>query len=477
MSNDQSMLIPLWQMEEILDGIPDAIKIFSSDCKIYFCNKECYKFYNKDHEEIIGKTCYEILGRKEKCKECGFDKVMETKQRFKKEMYIPEVNKVIEVCYSPLFNENMEVVFVMEQLRDITEKKISDKALKKDKDRYKQIVNNFHDPLLIVVDNKIEIANTAALNIFQMDSSELINSCIYKYFNERYSKILHKKFKRIISDKKLKDLYDCELNLKENNKVSVQLTSSYIVYEEKEAICISLTNTDYNKKQLMRASQFQRNSLQKSFPGENFMKVTSIYAPAYIVSGDFYRICEIDEGFIIGILIDVQGNGASAALNISALELMFKEEIEKKQYSPIKIVENLNKKLFNYYEENYIAVSCFSLDFLKGEFAIVGAGINQFIFQKKGEQVENKIAEGTFLGMFKDSIFSEIKLSISSGDRIFLFSDGFDFIFDEDNVVKRYMGKVSIEQFKKYLDEYIEDTILEEGKLKDDFTMLAMEIK
>ena len=79
--------------------------------------------------------------------------------------------------------------------------------------------------------------------------------------------------------------------------------------------------------------------------------------------------------------------------------------------------------------------------------------------------------------MFADSEFVQINLPIERGDRIFLFSDGFDFIFDEDNIIKRYMEKVSISDFKNYIDEYLEDTILEEGNLKDDCTMIAMEIK
>ena len=76
-------------------------------------------------------------------------------------------------------------------------------------------------------------------------------------------------------------------------------------------------------------------------------------------------------------------------------------------HEPINIVKNLNKKLVSYYEENYIAVCCFSMDFNQNELNVVGAGINQFIFQKKDKKVEEKIVEGSFLGMFENSEFSE----------------------------------------------------------------------
>ena len=54
---------------------------------------------------------------------------------------------------------------------------------------------------------------------------------------------------------------------------------------------------------------------------------------------------------------------------------------------------------------------------------------------------------------------------------------GWIFILDEDKIIQEYMENVSIHQFKKYIDEFLNDTILDDGKLKDDSTMIAMEIK
>ena len=146
-------------------------------------------------------------------------------------------------------------------------------------------------------------------------------------------------------------------------------------------------------------------------------------------------------------------------------------------HEPIDIVNNLNKKMINYYEENYIAVCCFSMDFNKKELKVVGAGINTFILQKKNYEVEEKIAEGIFLGMFENSEFCEQIISFESGDKIIFFTDGLDFILDDDKIIQKYMEEVSVYEFKKYIDEFLNDTILESGTLKDDCTMLAMEIR
>ena len=438
--NKQEVVLLEKEIDGILNGIPDVIKVYNPDYTIAFFNEAGYSFYNKTPQEIKGKICYEILDRKEKCIDCSFEEVMETKQMLTKERYIPELNKFMDVCYNPVLDEDGEILFIVERLRDITEKKILDKILKDSKEKYKQILNNSPDAIVIIVDNKIVLANYEACNLIGLDYSEIIDSNVYKHFQEKHIKALHKRFRNIISQKKVKDTYDYEFNFSDNKLTNLQISCSYIVYEGSPAILAVIRDITEMKQELNKAAEFQRKTLQKCFPAEEFVDIVSVYVPANTISGDFYRIYKISEDLIIGIVIDVRGKGVSAALNISALDVLFLQEIAI-THEPMNIVKNLNKKLVSYYEENYIAVCCFSMDFNKRELKVVGAGINQFIFQKKDEKVEEKIVEGPFLGMFENSEFEEQIISFESGDKIFFFSDGLDFILDEDKIIQRYMGR------------------------------------
>lgn len=464
------------QINGILKGVPDVIKVFKADHTIICFNDAGYSFYNKTPQEVNGKKCHEILAREGKCTDCSFEKVIKTKQMVASERYIPELNKFMDVCCNPVLDENGEILFVVERLRDITEKKILNKLLKDGKERYKQILNNSPDAIVIIVDNKIVLANSQACNLINLDYNELVGSNVYKHFQEKYKKTLHKRFRNVISQKKVKDTYDVEFCFSDEKLVNLQVSYSYIIYEGNPALLVTMRDITEIKQELIKAAEFQRSTLQKTFPAEDFIDIISIYVPANIISGDFYRIHKIREDLIIGIVVDVRGKGISAALNISAFDVLFLQEVAI-THEPINIVKNLNKKLVDYYEENYIAVCCFSMDFSKNELNVVGAGINQFIFQKNGNIVEEKIAEGPFLGMFENSEFSEQTIPFESGDKIFFFTDGLDFILNEDKIIQRYMGKVSINKFKKYIDEFLNDTILEEGTLKDDSTMVAIEIK
>lgn len=50
---------------------------------------------------------------------------------------------------------------------------------------------------------------------------------------------------------------------------------------------------------------------------------------------------------------------------------------------------------------------------------IVGAVINQFIFQSSMKKCERKIVKGPFLGMFENSVFDEKIIQFDSGDRFY----------------------------------------------------------
>lgn len=464
------------QINGILRGVPDVIKVFKPDHTIICFNEAGYSFYNKTLQEVRGKKCHEALFREEMCKECSFEKVIKTKQMIVSERYIPELNRFMDVCCNPVLDENGEILFIVERLRDITEKKMLDKILKESKDRYEQIINSSPDAIVIIVDNKIVLANYEACNLTSLDYSKLVGSNVYKHFQGKYKKSLYKRFRNIVSQKKVKDTYNIEFCLSDGRLANLQISYGYIVYEGNPAILVTMRDITEIKQELNKAAEFQRNTLQKSFPAEDVVDIVSVYVPANIISGDFYRIYKINDNLITGIVVDVRGKGISAALNISAFDVLFLQEVAV-THEPINIVKNLNKKLVDYYEENYIAVCCFSMDFNKNELTAVGAGINQFIFQKRDNKVEEKIVEGPFLGMFEDSEFCEQVISFESGDKIFFFTDGLDFILDEYKIIQMYMKEVGIDKFKKYIDEFLNDTILEFGTLKDDCTMVAIEIK
>lgn len=463
-------------LEGILNGITDVIRVYNPNYTIAFLNTAAEKIYKNLSEEILDEEHRSTLPSTEKSLKYFLKKVMESKKMFSIEKYIPEINKYMDICYSPILDDDKEVIFIIERSRDITEKKMLLNLFKESEEKYRQIVNISPDAIIITNDNNIVLANNEACKLFGTDYDNFIGTNIYKYIPTKLVKTFHKRTRNIIINKVSKVTYDYEI-LHDTNKISyVQITSSYILYQGKPAILSVIRDVSESKKDLIRASEFQKKSMQTSFPLCSKVIMETVYLPANIVSGDFYHIYKITNDLAIGVLTDVSGKGIKAALSISAFEVLLYEEILN-NHDPGEIIKNLNKRLLKFPRENYIAAICFSMDFTKNEFTVVGAGINQFIIHKNNASLEEVTVKGAFLGMFEDSIFDKKVIPFSTGDRFYLFTDGLDFILDKDKVIENFMQNVSINTFKNYINEFLNDTIIELGNLKDDCSMIALEIK
>jgi sigma-B regulation protein RsbU (phosphoserine phosphatase) len=461
-------------LEGVLKGIPDVIVVYKPDKTIMFLNETGYEFYKTTPDEVNGKTCHVLLNKKTKCDYCIVEDAIKSKKIIRKETYIPEMNKYMDCCCNPVLDNQGEIILIVEQLRDITERKHLDNVLKESEEGYRQIVDLSPDAMIIMVDNEIVLANEQALKLSGLNCRTTIGQSIYK-FAPGYEKIISKRTKQLLIHKKTKTTFDYKYVGSDDKAVDIEASSSYLLYKGKPAIISILRDITERKKGLNAAAKLQENALKKGFPLQGKAELQAVYIPAKTVSGDFYNILKINDDLVIGIIADVSGKGITAALSISAFNVLFHESVLISS-DPLEILNNLNSKIGNYLEDSYIAACCFSLDFKNNKATVVGAGINEFIFQSSKEKIEERIVKGPFLGMFEDSVFDEQIIYFNQGDRFCFFTDGLEFIFD-DKIKEIYLNSVELTQFRNYLSRHLRNMLIDVEGIKDDCTLLAIEIK
>jgi len=458
-------------LEEVLKGITDIIGVYKTDRTIMFYNQAGYDFYKKRPDEAIGNKCYEMLDRKQPCSDCLVDKAIKSRQILRKEKYISKFNKYMECCCNPVIDDSGEAMFVVEQLRDITEKRKLENSLKESEERYRKIINLSPDAIVIVVDQKIAFANKEASKYYD----NLIGESIYKYSPD-FVKILNMRINQIIKNKIQNALFDYKVVLDDNRVIEIEVSSNYLTYNGQPAILSIMRDITKRKKELNAAAKVQKRWLKKSFPLPNKANMETLYIPAKTVSGDFFAFKKVNENFVVGIIGDVSGKGISAGLNISAFNVLFHEAVLK-SHNPAEIIINLNEKIVDYLGESYIAACCFSFDFKNNKAKIVGAGINQFIYQKSNCKFEWGTVKGPFLGMFENSIFDEETINFQSGDKFYFFSDGLEDVLDADNMKEDNLCKTAISEFRNCINSYLSNTVTEVEGIKDDCTLLVLEMK
>jgi serine phosphatase RsbU (regulator of sigma subunit) len=241
--------------------------------------------------------------------------------------------------------------------------------------------------------------------------------------------------------------------------------------------------------ELRLAARLQQDFLPKSLPMIGRVRFYTVYRPASYVSGDLYDVTRLDEQHVGFYMADAVGHGMPAAL----LTMFIKNALVMKEITgngyhlldPADSMRRLNDVLVNQNLSNAtFATALYGLintETLEVKLA-KGGHPNPILFGHDGE-VRNVEADGSLLGIFADEQFPAVKLQMSPGDRLFVFTDGVELAFSDgakgvdalrwrEELYTR--GNLSTEQL---LTEFTSRLNEDLGSLtpRDDLTMIVIE--
>lgn len=191
---------------------------------------------------------------------------------------------------------------------------------------------------------------------------------------------------------------------------------------------------DVLKQELELAGTLQRHFLPDIDAGSSPASVHTLYFPIRHVSGDFfdYQWSE-DRRFLRGCVLDVMGHGLAAALQVSALNLLFHQSCQR-TLSPRDTLAFLNAELVPCMKgESFAAGTAFLFDFLEGTLHYSSAGGGQFLSLASSFRGFVR-SPGLFLGVDGSATYDERSLSIGPNDAFFFLSDGFFEMFPPEKL-------------------------------------------
>lgn len=98
----------------------------------------------------------------------------------------------MDVCYNLIFDENGEIIYIVERFSDIIEKKVFQKMLEECEERYKVVINSILDFVVVILDNVIVLVNREVCNLVDLEYDKFIGINIFKYFLKKYIRVLYK---------------------------------------------------------------------------------------------------------------------------------------------------------------------------------------------------------------------------------------------------------------------------------------------
>ncbi len=340
------------------------------------------------------------------------------------------------------------------------------------------VLTNASSALIIISDiktNLIEIQITFPKNI----SSESILSNPYKI--ESSFDFNNKRILFILSEKETRkgaapfnDLDSMLLNAV-SRQVRASLENEYLLGQslEKERI----------EKELNLAAAIQQKIIPEELPKIAGYQLAGINIPSREVGGDYYDCFDLGKGKYALIMADVAGKGISAALLVSTLNAALHSYLEF-GLPLTDLADKLNKLIYKASPpDKYITFFIALLDSKSGTLGVLNAGHNPALLLRKDGTLVQIEAGGIGLGMLDLGIpYTGQTLSIDSGDKLFLYTDGIpeamnenEEEYSEDKMIN-FFTEHSEKPVDVFIDMLVKDVKVYAGTTpqSDDITALIL---
>lgn len=185
---------------------------------------------------------------------------------------------------------------------------------------------------------------------------------------------------------------------------------------------------------LAAARALQSKLLPQRLPNAGNLQVATNFVPARAVGGDFFDFLRYEQsGLFIGILADVSGKGAAAAI-YAALTSGIVRSLAQEQLNPKEMLERLNKNLFTRAPDgHFVAMTYWAWDDQNLVLEIGSSGLPEPLLCRNGE-VQSLAIHGLPLGLFAEAEYETTRLQCEPGDTLLFYTDGLvDAVDPEDN--------------------------------------------
>ncbi|MCR4904647.1 MAG: SpoIIE family protein phosphatase [Clostridiales bacterium] len=241
--------------------------------------------------------------------------------------------------------------------------------------------------------------------------------------------------------------------------------------------------------ELHMANQIQEGMLPSIFPPYPDRSEFDLYAtmdPAKEVGGDFYDFFLIDGDHLALVMADVSGKGIPAALFMMVSKALLKNSAMMGK-SPAEILSTVNDTICtNNKMQMFVTVWMGILEISTGKITAANAGHEYpAICQKGGAFTLYKDRHGFVVGGMEGVRYREYELTLSPGDRLFLYTDGVpeatdadEALFGTERMIAALNGALDgapaeiLAAVRKSVDAFVGG-----AEQFDDLTMLCLEYK
>jgi PAS domain S-box-containing protein len=509
-------------LEKTVESLPHPLYVIDADdYKIKMANSAT-SVYGPISDDT---TCYALThkvdqpcqGREHTCP------LQEVKEK-KKPVILEHIHydkdgnaRIIEVHGYPVFDDEGNVIQMVEYAIDITERKRLLDVLKESEERFRLVADSATDAIISSDSHgKIIFWNKAAETIFGYPADEVLGESLTLIIPERFREKHRKGMDRVVTTGKTKILgktVELMALRKDGHEFPVELSLSRWrtgegvfftgiirdITERKNAENELRAANTRMRHDLELATKVQKSLLPKEFVEIQGVRFASAYKPCDDLGGDIFNFFRLDDKHMGIYLLDVSGHGVQASLlsvtlsrfltpNSGHISILKQHKAHSPGYSlvpPADVAEELNREFpMNPETLQFFTLIYGILDLENYEFRFICAGHNGPIHIPYDSEPVVREHPGFPIGFIKEASYKERTVSLKSGDRLYLYSDGIleaanseaeqfgkERIIDTLSNTRKLPLRDSISSLVKEVDGWLGDV-----RQQDDISVLAVEI-
>ena len=207
--------------------------------------------------------------------------------------------------------------------------------------------------------------------------------------------------------------------------------------------------------ELQLAAMVQREFLPRELPVLHGVRFAAMWRPAHYVSGDLYDVTRLDEDRVGVFIADSIGHGVPAALMTMIIcRSLAMKEVDANSYRllpPAEVLARLNADMIaRQGQSTRFATAAYAVvDCRARTMTLAGAGHPPPIILRGDGSTETVRTSGGLLGVFEDEKYDQVEIELDLGDRLLLYSDGFEQAFPEEGDGSRARPATT-----RYLEEF-----------------------
>ncbi|MBR6328006.1 MAG: SpoIIE family protein phosphatase [Alphaproteobacteria bacterium] len=233
--------------------------------------------------------------------------------------------------------------------------------------------------------------------------------------------------------------------------------------------------------ELAIAKTIQASALPIDFPKNEYFELIASMTPAREVGGDFYDFFAIDEKHYAFVIADVSDKGITAALYMMSAKTAIKNMLQAGY--PIKdAISKANDTLCDNQAGMFVTAFIGILDLSTGEVEYVNAGHCPPLYKTQSGYQYLEVNRNIILGVRPHYQYESRKLTLKSGERLFLYTDG---ITEAQDKTFKMFGEERLLKILNQKDMSLFDTLdhvyksvkgfVKKAPQSDDITMLIFE--